>query len=85
MIENFNLIEMIEAMEPRQSEDNVNLIINFSRQINSAMKDVEGIGYLKTDLRIVWMNLEITDFNSSYCSTQCLLWQYSERLPAANG
>ncbi|HBB7016443.1 TPA: hypothetical protein JTK17_004296 [Escherichia coli] len=48
MIENFNLIEMIEAMEPRQSEDNVNLIINFSRQINSAMKDVEGIGYLKT-------------------------------------
>ncbi len=48
MIENFNLIEMIETMEPRQSEDNVNLIINFSRQINSAMKDVEGIGYLKT-------------------------------------
>ncbi len=48
MIENFNLIEMIEAMKPRQLEDNVKLIISFSRQISSAMKDAKGIGYLKT-------------------------------------
>ncbi|MHC9059213.1 hypothetical protein [Pantoea sp. y20] len=47
-IENFDLIEMIEAMKPRESEDNFKLIVNFSKQINSAMKDVEGIGYLKT-------------------------------------
>lgn len=47
-IENFNLIEMIEAMKPLQSEDNDKRIISFSKQINSAMKDVEGIGYLKT-------------------------------------
>ena len=47
-IENFNLIEMIEAMKPLQSGDNDKRIISFSKQINSAMKDVEGIGYLKT-------------------------------------
>lgn len=39
---------MIEAMKPLQSEDNDKRIISFSKQINSAMKDVEGIGYLKT-------------------------------------
>ncbi|EKL3976787.1 hypothetical protein PRH55_000114 [Morganella morganii] len=47
-IENFNLIEMIEAMQPHQSVDNAQLIINFSSQINTAMENVEGIGYLKT-------------------------------------
>ncbi|EPL3991177.1 hypothetical protein M2010_002182 [Providencia stuartii] len=47
-IENFNLIEMIEAMQPHQSEDNAQLIINFSSQINAAIENVEGIGYLKT-------------------------------------
>lgn len=47
-IENFSLIEMIESAEPRISEGNQELIVNFSKRINSAMREAEGIGHLKT-------------------------------------
>ena len=47
-IENFNLIEMIEAIEPNQLQGNKELIINFSKNIYSAMREAEGLGYLKT-------------------------------------
>jgi hypothetical protein len=47
-IDNFNLIELIEAMETNQSQDNKDLIVSFAKNVSSTMAEVEGIGYLKT-------------------------------------
>lgn len=50
-IDNFNLIELIEAMEANRSQDNKGRIVSFASNVSSTMAEVEGLGYLKTAFR----------------------------------
>ncbi len=46
-LDNFDLIELIDNVEPKAQRDNGQFLLEFAARVNSSVREAKGIGYLK--------------------------------------